>query len=98
MGRSLAVVMHDVAVATLLARFTFRLSDRVRARHHMGWTDCIGSSVTGLPSLEHGQISGFPRRSWLLCWRHSGQAVGFEARVLEKLGPQVHAKPGNECT
>ena len=31
MGRSLAVVMHDVAVATLLARFTFRLSERVRS-------------------------------------------------------------------
>ncbi len=30
LGRALAVVMHDVAVATLLAQFSFRLSEQVR--------------------------------------------------------------------
>ena len=39
LGRSLAVVMHDVCVATLLARFTFRLSEQVRCLFSSACTD-----------------------------------------------------------
>ncbi len=39
LGRSLAVVMHDVCVATLLAQFTFRLSERVRCPFPSACTD-----------------------------------------------------------
>lgn len=45
--------MHDVAVATLLAHFTFRLSDRVRAHHNTGLTDLPrASSASGLPEFN----------------------------------------------
>jgi hypothetical protein len=53
LGRALAVVMHDVAVATLLAQFSFRLSEQVRRGAGPPW--CRAAALFSEACLPHGR-------------------------------------------